>query len=232
VTNTSITISDKFKFYISGAKMQASLSRGTFLAFEGCDRSGKTTQVERLVEKLNKEGKLTKLIKFPMRTTTIGKVIHSFLTGETELEDHAVHLLFSANRWEMEKDIMATLESGVNVIVDRYAYSGVAYSAAKPGLSLSWCRQSDSGLPRPDLVCFLQITEAVASQRPDYGGERYETTDFQNKVITNFSSMKHSGWYEIMADRSMDEVERDIYEKVLTEITKKNKGEVQKLWTK
>ena len=44
--------------------------------------------------------------------------------------------------------------------------------------------------------------------------------------------MKHSGWCEINADRSMDEVERDIYEKVLTEITKKNKGEVQKLWKK
>ena len=30
----------------------------------------------------------------------------------------------------------------------RYAYSGVAFSAAKPGLSLNWCKQPDVGLPR------------------------------------------------------------------------------------
>ena len=34
------------------------------------------------------------------RTTSIGKSINSYLQGTTELEDHAIHLLFSANRWE------------------------------------------------------------------------------------------------------------------------------------
>jgi len=33
--------------------------------------------------------------------------------------------------------------------VDRYAFSGVAFSAAKDGLSLEWCKQPDRGLPRP-----------------------------------------------------------------------------------
>ena len=165
-----------------------------------------------------------------MRTTATGKVINSYLTGEIELEDHAVHLLFSANRWESVNNIMATLEAGINVIVDRYAYSGVAYSAAKPNLSLSWCKQSDSGLPRPDMVYFLNIPAAVASQRPDYGGEKYETTDFQKKVIKNFTSLKDSSWCEIAADRSIEEIESEIYEKVSAEIKKDGKGDVQKLW--
>lgn len=34
------------------------------------------------------------------RTTPIGKMIDSYLKGETEVEDHVIHLLFSANRWE------------------------------------------------------------------------------------------------------------------------------------
>ena len=34
------------------------------------------------------------------RTTTIGKMINAYLTEEAELDDRAVHLLFSANRWE------------------------------------------------------------------------------------------------------------------------------------
>ena len=132
-------------------------SRGSLIIFEGCDRSGKTTQVTKLVNKLNSEGKLTKMIKFPVRSTNIGKVIDSYLTCDKELDDHTVHLLFSANRWEMKQEIITNLEMGVNVIIDRYAHSGVAYSAAKPGFDISWCKNSDQGLPKPDMVCFLNV---------------------------------------------------------------------------
>ena len=69
--------------------------------------------------------------RFPDRTTNIGGIINSYLGCKKELEDHVVHLLFSANRWEMEKEIINTLMSGTSVLIDRYAYSGVAFSAAK-----------------------------------------------------------------------------------------------------
>jgi dTMP kinase len=36
----------------------------------------------------------------PDRTTPIGKMINDYLTGAAEQEDHVIHLLFSANRWE------------------------------------------------------------------------------------------------------------------------------------
>ena len=34
------------------------------------------------------------------RTTPIGQMINSYLSGQSEAEDHVIHLLFSANRWE------------------------------------------------------------------------------------------------------------------------------------
>lgn len=40
------------------------------------------------------------LWRFPDRYTAIGRMIDSYLSGETEADDAAVHLLFSANRWE------------------------------------------------------------------------------------------------------------------------------------
>lgn len=45
---------------------------------------------------------LVSLIYFfsPDRTTVIGQMISSYLQQESELEDHVVHLLFTANRWE------------------------------------------------------------------------------------------------------------------------------------
>lgn len=38
------------------------------------------------------------------RTTAIGKAIDEYLNNKVELEDHAIHLLFSANRWESRYD--------------------------------------------------------------------------------------------------------------------------------
>jgi len=40
-------------------------SRGILIVLEGCDRAGKTTQANKLVDRLNELGRTTKLIKFP-----------------------------------------------------------------------------------------------------------------------------------------------------------------------
>lgn len=71
------------------------------------------------------------MMNFPDRTTPIGHMINDFLKQQTELSNEAVHLLFSANRWEQMKTIKETLEAGTNIVCDRYWYSGVAYSTAK-----------------------------------------------------------------------------------------------------
>jgi dTMP kinase len=111
--------------------MSGGVSRGSLIVFEGCDKSGKTTQVKLLVDRLNREGRPAKMMQFPDRTTAIGSIIHSYLTCTKELDDHAIHLLFSANRWELEQQIVNTLAEGITLIIDRYAFSGVAFSAAK-----------------------------------------------------------------------------------------------------
>jgi dTMP kinase len=46
------------------------------------------------------------------------------------MEVKASHLLFSFNRWENREKILENLMNGYNVIVDRYAFSGVVYSVA------------------------------------------------------------------------------------------------------
>ena len=105
--------------------------RAPFIVIEGLDRSGKTTQTGKLHETLKDIGVETKLIKFPGehchfvrltlpcifqhlhdlfsftklnyidRTTPIGQMIDAYLRSTSELDDHAIHLLFSANRWEL-----------------------------------------------------------------------------------------------------------------------------------
>lgn len=128
--------------------MKQAVQRGALIIFEGCDRSGKTTVCQRLV----KDTANTLLMRFPDRDTQVGKVIDAYLQGKVQLDDHVIHLLFSTNRWEKAAELTQALESGKNVIIDRYAFSGVAFSAAKEGLSFEWCRQPDRGLPKPGKV--------------------------------------------------------------------------------
>ncbi|KAJ0160473.1 Thymidylate kinase [Colletotrichum tanaceti] len=162
----------------------AGVVRGAFIVLEGLDRSGKTTQVKLLEQRFVELGKKVKVMRFPDRTTPIGQMIDAYLKSSVEMEDHVIHLLFSANRWEAVKNIQALLASGTTVICDRYYHSGIVYSAAKqnPRLTLHWARQPELGLPRPDLVFFLDLEEAVARERGGWGGEVYEKAEFQRRV--------------------------------------------------
>ena len=92
--------------------------RGTFVVFEGVDRAGKSTQCKLLAEGLRKRGREATLINFPDRTTGVGQLIDKYLRKEVELDDRAVHLMFSANRWEAAQSIKDMLESGVDVVCD------------------------------------------------------------------------------------------------------------------
>ena len=149
-------------------------NRGTFIVFEGVDRCGKTTQCGLLLKHLLGLGMAAVAMQFPDRTTLVGQLINSYLASNEHLDDRAIHLLFSANRWEAAPTLAETLARGETVICDRYAYSGVAFSSAKEAvgdcepLTIEWCKSSDVGLPAPDVVIFLDLSQEEAEQRGGY----------------------------------------------------------------
>ncbi|OVF11212.1 putative bifunctional thymidylate/uridylate kinase [Clavispora lusitaniae] len=153
--------------------------RGRLILIEGLDRSGKSTQAENLALALDAQ-----LYKFPDRSTPIGKLINEYLVNSSfDLSDEAAHLLFSANRWEVAHEMEATLIRGQNIVLDRYIYSGIAYSLAKSSLNdYEWLYSPDKGLPKPDLTLFLTIDLEELSRRKGWGDERYEKSAFQAKV--------------------------------------------------
>ena len=75
-------------------------SRGALVVLEGLDRSGKTSQSSRLLKYLEGLGHSVELWRFPDRSTNVGQMISSYLSNKSQLDDHTIHLLFSANRWE------------------------------------------------------------------------------------------------------------------------------------
>ncbi|SGZ37923.1 related to Thymidylate kinase [Hanseniaspora guilliermondii] len=159
-------------------------NRGRLILIEGLDRTGKTTQCTLLSKDLNFE-----YYKFPNRETPIGKIINEYLTKNMKLSDQSIHLLFSSNRWELQKIIKNKLDAGIDCILDRYVYSGLAYSAAKnvEGMDLKWCLQPDIGLLKPDLTIFL--TNDSYKDNKGFGEEIYENTQFQDSVKEKFKKI-------------------------------------------
>eukprot|EP00944_MAST-04C_sp_MAST-4C-sp1_P015316 g15316.t1 len=208
------------------------LQRGCFILFEGIDRCGKTTQCKRLVEFLKNQGKQVEFMRFPDRSTVIGQTINSYLTNGIDMDDHAIHLLFSANRWELSTKIKEKLDAGITLVVDRYAYSGVAFSASKKSLSLEWCKTPDEGLLAPDIVLFMDLTVDQAMERGDFGNERYEKEEFQRTVRDTFFALKSDSWKIIDASRSIEEVETDVQKAALDAIALAGEGkiEMKTLW--
>ncbi|KAB5595003.1 3-beta hydroxysteroid dehydrogenase [Ceratobasidium theobromae] len=183
------------------------------------DRSGKSTQCARMVARIESAGKPAKSTSSAIdRTTEIGKMIDSYLQSKSEIDDHAIHLLFSANRWELASTIRSLLSAGTTIICDRYAYSGLAFSVAKKtGLSYEWCLNPDIGLPAPDVAFFLEVTPNVARQRGGYGQERYENEEMQTAVRRAFQQIGNDvqeRWVVIDADRTQAEVEENLWERV------------------
>lgn len=61
---------------------------------------------------------------------------------------------------------------------------------------LDWCKQPDVGLPKPDLILFLQLSPEEAAERGNFGNERYENSSFQEKVLQSY--------YHLMKDKTLN----------------------------
>ena len=171
-------------------------------------------------------------MRFPDRSTVIGQTINSYLTNGIDMDDQAIHLLFSANRWELSTKMKEKLDAGITLVVDRYAYSGVAFSASKKSLSLEWCKTPDEGLLAPDIVLFMDLTVDQAMERGDFGNERYEKEEFQRTVRDTFFALKSDSWKIIDASRSIEEVETDVQKAALDAIALAGEGktDMKTLW--
>ncbi|KAL3847417.1 hypothetical protein ACJMK2_018328 [Sinanodonta woodiana] len=102
------------------------------------------------------------------------------------------------------------LLQGTTLIVDRYAYSGVAFTVAKLDFDLEWCKQPDIGLPKPDVVVQLQLSTEAAMKRDGFGRERYENADLQAKVASNYAKLRDSTWKVIDADKSKEDLHTEL----------------------
>ena len=145
--------------------------RGKLLVIEGTEGSGKETQADLLVKRLNEMGEKAVKMRFPMYDTPTGKIIYEHILNkdgnsyfDEEVDPKALSLYYAADRVNNIGKIDDLLDKGVHVVLDRYVESNMAYQASKfedikdRVNMIFWMEQLEFNLldlPRPDKVIFL-----------------------------------------------------------------------------
>jgi dTMP kinase len=142
-----------------------------FVAIEGLDGCGKSTQIALLTEYLDSKGLKYKYLHFPRTEAPIfGEMISRFLRGEfgdvTSINPYLVALLYAGDRENAKHIIREWLSLNYLVIVDRYVYSNMAFQCAKANMlsekeSLKkWISELEYGyntIPSPTISIFLHV---------------------------------------------------------------------------
>ena len=204
------------------------MARGKFITFEGGEGCGKSTQVKRLMEMLERAGVEVILTREPGGTWLSEEIRHLIKDQATDAPcDRSELLLFLAARAQLVKNVIRpALEAGKWVVSDRFSDSTLAYQGYGRGLPLDELRRMNDfaceGL-KPDLTLLLDVTPQTAEAR--MRGREAATNTVADRIETagdEFHARLRSGFAELAkaepdrivtidANGSPDEVWEDVW---------------------
>jgi dTMP kinase len=160
--------------------------RGFFITLEGIDRSGKTTQVDRLCASLAARGLPVGVLGVPGGSlrepggTPVGEAVRELLLHRRhEVAPWAEALLYAAARAQLVGDVVRpSLDAGLVVVLDRYVDSSLAYQGHARGLGIDAVLQVNeraSGGVMPDLTVLLRVDPDRAARRSGGPPDRLES---------------------------------------------------------
>lgn len=159
------------------------MSKGVFIAFEGIDGSGKSTQIQMLADRIQKEGIRCYQTCEPSGGP-IGSLTRQILTGRIKTDNRVIAAMFAADRLDHllnEVDgIVAKVKEGICVITDRYYFSSYAYHSVD--VPMDWViktNEESAKILRPDVTIFIDIDADTAMER--ITKNRFHTELFEKK---------------------------------------------------
>jgi dTMP kinase len=162
-----------------------------FVSFEGVDRSGKSTQVERLAAALREDGREVVVAREP-GGTELGELVRELVLKGPEMTPLAEAILFAASRAELVAEVIApALERGAFVVCDRFVDSSLAYQGIARGLGVDDVLQLNlraTGGLLPDRTFLFAVDPAQAAARSSGLADRIEREGlaFQARVDEAF----------------------------------------------
>lgn len=155
--------------------------QGLFIALEGLDGAGLSTQTELVVGLLRLQG----FKAFPTKEPTnnvVGGLIRGVLSGVTNFPPDGLQLLFAADRaHHLKREILPQLAEGNIIVSDRYFWTSVAYGGLDR--DRDWLLEVNKNFLRPDLTILLDIRPKVALQRISKDRFELEIFEKENQLV-------------------------------------------------
>jgi dTMP kinase len=138
--------------------------KSKFIVIEGIDGAGTTTQAKLLSEWMASRGRRCLLTSEPTKGP-VGVLLRQILSGSVPTPDNdAIALLFAADRIDhLDREVLPALESGSDVVSDRYYHSSFTYQSLQG--DLEWIRELNSHARAPDVTYILDLPADLAARR-------------------------------------------------------------------
>jgi dTMP kinase len=188
-----------------------------FIAFEGVDGSGQTTQATLLAKRLEDDGYKVLLTKEPTNNL-IGGIIRGALTHEWSPTNQTLQLLYAADRGHhLSREVVPAIEKGYIVITDRYFFSSVAFGSLD--CDVEWLKQLNMHFPMPELAFYIDVPAQVAMNRIQnsrFGVELFEQQSKLEKVTRAYKQMlsEYECLHAFSGELTIEELHTSIYAKV------------------
>lgn len=201
-----------------------------FIALEGIDGSGKSTQTKLLSQQLTSQGHKV-YATFEPTDSPIGSLIRNILKGNAKADHRIIAGLFVADRLDHllneVNGIVKKLEEGYTVITDRYCFSSYAYQGTH--MNMDWVIQANSmsaEILRPDINIFIDVDPEVSMQRLHSNRdniELFETLEnlkeVRAKYFEAFEKLKsEENVFIVDGNRSTELIAKDIWDEVANRI--------------
>jgi len=164
-----------------------------FIALEGIDGSGKSSQARLLAEHLRAKGHKV-YATFEPTDGHIGRLLRQILKGAVKADNKAIAGLFLADRLDHllneENGLVKKLAEGYTVITDRYYFSSYAYHSVH--MDMDWviqCNKMCADILRPTINIFIDVPPEVCMQRINANRETpelYETLENLQQVYSKY----------------------------------------------
>ena len=215
---------------------------GKLIVLEGTDGSGKSTQFKALSERLERDGVSFKHLVFPRYSEPSSALIRMYLGGEfgknpSDVNAYAASAFYAVDRYaSFKQDWGQWYEDGGLILSDRYTTSNAVHQASKEegenqARFLQWLYEFEYdklGLPRPDLIIYLDVptdfTEKMMRSREQATNTKADIHEQDLEYLatcrrTGKAAAKFYGWTVISCVRdgkmrSIEDIHEEIYRHV------------------
>jgi dTMP kinase len=191
------------------------LQKGILIVFEGIDGSGKSTQAEILLERLQEEDFDAVYFREPSKGKWGRKIKKKALHPDSLSPEEELDLFQKDRRENVKKNLKPALKKKRIVILDRYYYSNIAYQGAKGIDEKLIRRMNEEFVVEPDLVFIFDIDPKKGLERIENRKKKdklFEREDYLVKVREIFRSFKGEKFVHIDALKSKEEIRKEIEE--------------------